>query len=401
MGKVREEGLAQLYSINRFKKVKQMIFEGMNLYTVELEGVLIDIPASPLQNVIFEGEQLHGVSPELLASTVQSLTAVNLSMTNLKKDHSNKLLEASLTSTTLEDLNLACVNLSGVRPDLLASAVKRLKTINLGFTYLPNDQMIKLLEASLTSTTLDDLNLAGVNMSGVPSDLLASAVKCLKKINLGYTTLTTNQSNKLLEASLSSSTLDDLNLSDVNLSGVTPDLLASAVKRLKTVALTDTKLTVEQSNKLLDASLTSTTLEDLNLTGVDLSGVTPTLLASAVKRLKTVKLNHTELTVEQCNKLLDASLTSTRLDDLNLYGVDLSGVTPDLLASAVKRLKTVDLGYTEVTVDQGVAVLNCIPTSTTLRRVNLSFNHRREDFPADVQYLITSMPAYVNVQYNV
>merc|ERR550519_21647 len=110
MAKVREEGPAQLYAINRFKNVgKYMSFGGMRMTTEELERVLTDIPESPLENVNLEYNQLSGVSPELLASAVQSLTTVNLGYTHTTVVQCNKLLEASLNSKTLAHLNIPAI----------------------------------------------------------------------------------------------------------------------------------------------------------------------------------------------------------------------------------------------------------------------------------------------------
>ena len=79
-------------------------------------------------------------------------------------------------------------------------------------------------------------------------------------------------------------------------------------------------------------------LTDLGLSFVNLSGVPADILAMAVGRLKTVRLSYTKLTTNQCVKVLE-TIPSTRLTNLYLYGIDLSGVPADLLAKNVGRLK--------------------------------------------------------------
>ena len=132
--------------------------------------------------------------------------------------------------------------------------------------------------------------------------------------------------------------LTDLGLSFVNLSGVPADILAMAVGRLKTVDLSNTQLTTNQCVKVLETIFSSATLTDLGLSFVNLSGVPADILAMAVGRLKTVRLSYTKLTTNQCVKVLE-TIPSTRLTNLYLYGIDLSGVPADLLAKNVGRLK--------------------------------------------------------------
>ena len=79
-------------------------------------------------------------------------------------------------------------------------------------------------------------------------------------------------------------------------------------------------------------------LTDLGLSFVNLSGVPADILAMAVGRLKIVRLSYTKLTTNQCVKVLE-TIPSTRLTNLYLYGIDLSGVPADLLAKNVGRLK--------------------------------------------------------------
>jgi len=241
----------------------------------------------------------------------------------------------------------------------------------------------------IPGSPLENIDFACANLNGALPDLLASAFKVLTCVNLYSTNLTNDQCIKLLEASLSSTTLIDLDLGNVNLSGVPPNLLASAVKRLKTIRLYMSDLTTDQCIKLLEASRSSTTLVDLALRYVNLSAVPPTILASAAKRLNTMDLYNTHLTTDQCIKLLQATLCTTTLVDLNLSSVNLSGVPPNLLESAVKCLKIIELSSTSMTVEQSIAVLKCIPTSTRLQYISLCGNNIREKLPADLQYLLT------------
>ena len=221
------------------------------------------------------------------------LYTVNLQHTRLSTDQCTQMMNTSLTSTTLANLNLAGNNLSGVPAELLATAVSHLHSVNLESTRLSTDQCTQIMNTSLTSTTLANLNLRWINLSGVLADILAMAVSHLKIVRLTFIQLTTNQSVKVLDIIPSSATLTNLDLWGNNLSGVPADILAMAVSHLKTVCLTFTQLTTNQSVKVLDIIPSSATLTNLDLWGNNLSGVLAATMAMAVGRLKTVNLEST------------------------------------------------------------------------------------------------------------
>jgi len=212
MVKVRDNGLAQLYSIDRFKKVRKMNFRGLHFSSEKLKMVFHDIPASNLEDINLSRINLRQVPAELLANAVSHLQTVNLLYSGLSTEQCIQVLEASLSSESLVDVNLSMVNLSGVPADLLARAVSRLQTVNLSHTKLTTEQCIQLLEASLSSTSLVDVDLESINLSGVPAYLLARAVSRLQTVNLRFTRLTTEQCIQVVEASISSKTLVNVDI---------------------------------------------------------------------------------------------------------------------------------------------------------------------------------------------
>jgi len=397
MEKVREKGLAELYSIDRFKKVRKLNFRGEHFNFEQLQRVLHDIPASHFEDVNLEYVNFGQIPAELLANAVSHLKTVNLLHSLLTNEQCIQLLEVSLSSRNLVDVSLANVNLSGVPADLLARAVSRLQAVNLCSTRLTTEQCVQVLEVSLSSRSLVDVNLANVNLSGVPSDLLSGAVSRLQIVNLCYTHCTTEQCIQVLEASLSSRSLVDVNLANVNLSGVPADLLARAVSRLKTVNLYFTHLTIKQCIQVLEVSLFSRSLVDLNLADVNLSGVPADIIARKVSHLQTVNLWNTELTTEQCIQVLEASLSSRCLVDINLGHVNLSEVPSHLLAKAVSRLQNVNLWDTKLTTEQCIQVLEVSFSSRSLVDVNLGFVNLN-GVPADLLVRAVSRLQTVNLQ---
>jgi len=381
MGKVKEKGLQQLYAIDRFRKITKMDFSIMIFTNQELERILTDIQGSPLENIDLSQVNLRNVPAVMLASTVASLHTVNLCNTRLTTDQCVKLLEASISSNTLVEIDLMHVNLSEVPAELLARAVTHLQTVNLSYTDLTTDQCMKVLEVSIAFHKLingsANVDLIGVNLSRVPAELLVKAVSRLHTVNLSNTRLTTDQCIKVLEATISSNRLVEIDLKHVNLSGVPPDLLARAVSRLHTVDLSSTRLTTDQCVEVLEASISFNSLVNLNLKNVDFGWVSADLLARAVSCIF-IDLPLKELNSDQLVRVLEDSTASNKLAKLGKFiGVNLSGVSAELLVKAISPIHTVDLGDTQLTNDQCVKVLEtCISSNTLvnvgLRRVNLS-----------------------------
>merc|ERR1719186_1130247 len=168
----------------------------------------------------------------------------------------------------------------------------------MGRAWATSDRIHNLLK-QIPQSPLEQVDLSNNDMDRVPAEELAKGVSHLKAVNLKRTWLTTIQSSKVLEASISADFLEKVNLASVDLSRVPASLLARAVCRPQRVDLAGTRLTEQQSTAMLEASLTSNTLVEVSLASVDLSRVPASLLAKAVCRLQRVDLAGTRLTAQQ------------------------------------------------------------------------------------------------------
>jgi len=385
MGKVQETGLAELYSIDRFKKIREMDFSGWDFNSEQLERILNEIPGSCLENINLKDYNLSEVSTELLANAISSLKNVNLSNTHLTANQSIKVLKSILNSKTLINMNLSFCNLRQVHVDLLANSVSHLQTVNLRGNNISTYHCVKVLEAIISSKTLININLMGCNLRQVPSELLAHAVSRLQKVNLEGAKLTTDQCVKMLEFSLSSKTLINMNLVGCNPFGfnqIPAELLASSVSRLQTVSLDSpwgSKLKTDHCVKLLEAILSSKTLINIKMLSFDFRLVPPELLANVVSRLQSITLCETHLTTDHYVKILEAIRSSKTLIIFDLRGAcpfNLREVPSELLAKSVSCLQKVTLGSTDfcsnfLTTDQCIQLLETSLLSPTLVRVAL------------------------------
>jgi len=250
----------------------------------------------------------------------------------------------------------------------------QVEKLDMSVTWLTAGQCTSLIQDSL-ETNLQHLNLYGVDLSLVDAQLLAKAVARLHKVNLGWTRLTGEQSIAVFrEIVKSDGSLADMNMFRVNLSDVPSDLLAEAVSRLTIVKLTNTQLRTDQLVALLEQIMCpGSKLQNLNLTGVNLSFVEPQLLGVALSGLTSFTLWGTKLTISQCISILEEMMHSKTLTSVNMDSQDLSSVDPEVLSLAVSRLSIASLFDTRLTTQQCVKLLNQVIKSTTLTHLNLDF----------------------------
>ena len=335
MGKLKENRLAQLYNINRFNRIKRMDFADMDLVARGLEGLFEDVPESPLDNMTISWAQFGEASEEALANVVEHLQTLTVKRPPMimTTEALVKLENVLQSAKRVLNLDLSGVHFMGVPGDLLARIIKQLSSVDMRSTHLTTNQWHQVLNASINSTTLVDVNLALVSLSRIEADLLAGAVKRLQKVNLHYIYLTTEQSTEVVKAIISSTTLVDVGLRGVDLRSIRADLLAGAIRRLHKVSLSYTLLTTEQLTEVFKDF--DATLVDVDLSNVNLRSVQADLLADAVRCLRKVKLNFTRLTSEQCTEVVKAIISSTTLEDVELVGNDIDTKVPASLLNCL------------------------------------------------------------------
>jgi len=354
------------YIVSDFRGTRLTSRQCCHIFTQSLKS-------KTLADLNLEHVDLSQVPSDLLANSLSRLRKVNLTTTNLTTGQCQDLLSATAASTTLLDLDLKCVNLNGVSPHVLAMAVSRLETVNLGYTWLTAQHFIPLLSACNNSTTLKSVTIFAVNLSELPSQLFGTSMCRLQAVDLTRTELNGEQVSVLLEKSLQVQLLHDLDLQFVNLSQVRGTLLGQAISRLKRCNLSMTDLTIQQLEEVLPLIASSATLEEIDLANNKLTDVHPTnLLAQAVSRVRKVNLENTQLSVPQIEDLFTSITDSAALKDVSLWKVDMSQVSTDLLTNAVPLLEKVNLGYTQLTSNQVVHLMEKSLKSATLSELYLN-----------------------------
>jgi len=162
--------LAKLYSINRFKNVRELNFNLMSFSREEMERVLNEIPGTPLEHLDLTSVNLSQVSADLLATAVSNLKTVNLSRTHLITDQSIKLFEACSASNTLTKIVLRNENLRSVPTELVTRTISNLEMTDLWGANLTADQFIEALKTSQSCKKLVKVHPAGIELPELRGD---------------------------------------------------------------------------------------------------------------------------------------------------------------------------------------------------------------------------------------
>lgn len=256
-----------------------------------------------------------------------NLKKVNLHYANLTTQHIIAVLKVCISSSSLIDVSLSTVytRFIEVPAELLAEAVGHLRIVNLaylannlGLTGMSTEQCLGVLKACISSFTLTDVDLAGNNLRMIPEEFLANAVGHLEKVSLHSTQMTTGQCVAVLEVCVSSSKLIDVNMELADRE-IPVELLARAASNLQTINLSECVLATDQCIAVLESTHFSSKLENVTLWCDNLEEVPAELLAQAAAQLKTIEFDEEcNLTAEQCIALLEASISSTKLNKLTL-----------------------------------------------------------------------------------
>lgn len=317
--------------------------------------------ARKLKVLDLDDNVLSSVSPHILSAVLVSMKKVGMSGAELTKDQ----LEAFLTRITqTEDLGLKILDLSfikilpAVRSSILSSAIIKVESVNLSWTDLTQHQLSRLfsqiVETEAAELSLQELDVFGNNLSSMEPESLARALLRLEKVNLYGLGLTAAQVTAIITGIAHSQTAKHpahFSFAGFDFSLVSMAVLAEAVVRLEDVNLSIAQnVDKHQVSAVMNniASCQDLYLEVLDISGLDLSSVSPASLAQTVVRLKQLVCSSVgRLSPDQTKalfcQLVESEDEDLRLEMLVLEDNDLSAVPAELMSSGIVRLKKVSL----------------------------------------------------------
>ena len=147
-------------------------------------------------------------------------------------------------------------DISVVSPAVLAAALVRLEEVSRAenLTQAQLESFFKKI-ASCDNMKLRKLDIyKRIDLSEVPSDILAEAVVKVNEVNISGTNLSPDQVQNIFSCITNCQclALNNLDISQNDLSSVSPEVLAESVSRLKSIHLRVTCLTSSQVNCILN-----------------------------------------------------------------------------------------------------------------------------------------------------
>ena len=114
------------------------------------------------------------------------------------------------------------------------------------------------------------------------------------------------EATMILEMVKDNPSVEELSMTGDDLSQIDEELLSVAVSKLRCVSLIGTHLTMEQLTSVITAATTSSITESLNLSRNNLTLLPPRLLVRAVSSLAALALESSCLTRGQCKEVIIA-----------------------------------------------------------------------------------------------
>jgi len=259
----------------------------------------------------------------------------------------------NLESLSIEGMGLDLVNVPGVE---LTNALVRVKELHLSGPDMSPTQWTTFFQ-KLTSKT-QVLGLRMVNLSGVDVKLVGQALAKVRNVTLNYVCFECDQWNYLFQNIFPS--IPNVSVVNINLSEIQDESIGCAARWCTNLNLSSTYLNTDQRNLLLNKVKENTRLSSLNLAGLNLADMSPDLLANVVASVPVVNLAATKLASKQVTAIFSRLLGSCKLRELDLGGLSLGQVPSRLLALALSRLRRVNLLNTIMSRDQLHELINQI-----------------------------------------
>ena len=222
-------------------------------------------------------------------------------------------------------------------------------TLSEGFQKEENvvDRVIEFLQAVAESVDLKKMCLTRVDLSAIPTKLVARALSSVEELVLQSTSISFDQSTALFTEML---TLRSLHLDAVNLTEISTELLMKGVNNLRELSIDGDFVKLDQSHAVLSSIATTANLRKLTLSNSNLSsgsGVDPQLLASASRQVEELHLVNCGITRQQAEAVLGAVKLGGKMKVLELKDNCLSQIDANILAVGVNKLVKVILGVSE------------------------------------------------------
>ena len=256
---------------------------------------------------------------------------------------------AGNSNIKLKSLNITEADLLGVDEEILSLALNKIEKVEMSKVKILPEQFQAIFNDFLVGDSqLKSLNLSRISPLSISPDQTFSKTVCnLVEIVLRGTDRVIDIQTLLLKIlETENLALKRLDVSENSLSHVSPSTLVGVVCRLDSVGLAKTDMTASHLSSLFNTISAEGQLKELDVGGNNLSiFVPPNTLATAITRLRIVNLWKTNLSEGQVNSLFKEIVQTDNLElrNLNISQNNLSSLTPVEFSRGVRRLEEVTM----------------------------------------------------------
>ena len=124
---------------------------------------------------------------------INNLCSLVLWQTQVNKAQISSIFQSVIKSKNLRELDIgySYIDLGNIEPDILATALNKVKKVNLGHTKLSNSQLSTLFKYISINTLIKNLDVGYRDLGIIQTEILKSALKNLEKANICATKLIT------------------------------------------------------------------------------------------------------------------------------------------------------------------------------------------------------------------
>ncbi|KAM5172751.1 NACHT, LRR and PYD domains-containing protein 3-like [Mantella aurantiaca] len=360
----------------------------LNLCNIQNEGLRKLIPAlQNIRNLSLRNNLLTDRSCPHLASGIrnnQTLRTLILSDNNLEGSHFSDLM-AALTTSRIEELHLDNNHLTDRSCPHLTSGIRNNQTLRkliLSENNLEGSHFSDLM-AALTTSRIEELHLMYNLLTDRSCPHLASGIRnnqTLRTLILSNNNLEGSHFSDVM-AALTTSRIEELQLYNNRLTDRSCPHLASGIRNnqtLRTLGLSNNNLEGSHFSDLM-AALTTSRIEELQLYNNHLTDRSCPHLASGIRNnqtLRTLILSYNNLEGSHFSDLM-AALTTSRIEELHLDNNHLTDRSCPHLTSGIRNnqtLRTLILSHNNLEGSHFSDLMAALTTSR-IEELHLMSNH--------------------------
>eukprot|EP00092_Neocalanus_flemingeri_P034686 GFUD01037737.1.p1 GENE.GFUD01037737.1~~GFUD01037737.1.p1 ORF type:complete len:476 (-),score=87.05 GFUD01037737.1:267-1694(-) len=309
--------------------------EGIHLKQLNIINPLIN---GTEENIA--GDGLSKVSPGAFGRGLSRICSVKLHEVCLTVAQSNSLLTYIDNGSALKSLDIYDSNnpkISESSSELLASSFNKLESLTMYNACLGESRTLNFLQAMAEGTNLKHLNFRSNSLRGIPPTIIARAFQPLISLNIEDTDISPAQSEAFFQSLKENrgKQLTFLSIGHNDLSSVPPEIFAGALKNITKVNINATGITPDQAEALFTVILVNSSLKELQISTNDFSSVNTSLMARAINNLERAFMFYTGLTEQQVEEILQLGLKETNLLHLDLRH-NLKKNSPNKLTKYIK-----------------------------------------------------------------